>query len=292
MQKLSEVFTQAVAERWAIPHFNISDLGMLNAIAVKAAELRAPVMIGVSEGERAVIRDGIAVAMVAAAAKTFGASLYLNADHARSPESAIEAITAGFQSVHIDLSKESDETNIAGVLQVVEAARAAGDVMVEGEIGYLVTDSSTIYTEAVVVPEESLASVERAVNFIQATKVDRLAAAVGTIHGMVVKDNLAKDNVNVERVGLIHSAIPTVPLVLHGGAGVPFDAVAEAVKAGIANVHFSTDLRIAYITALRASLAGAPEEIIPYKLFKPAGSALQEVVRERILLCGAAGKII
>src|SRR3989338_11412503 len=121
---LKEILSQALAGRWAVPHFNISDMAMLKGLIEAAAETRAPIMIGTSEGESDFLGRRAAMALVKAIRKELGLSIFLNADHCHSLATAKAAIDAGYDSVHIDLSKLPLEENIAGTKQIVIYARA------------------------------------------------------------------------------------------------------------------------------------------------------------------------
>lgn len=285
---LKEILSQAQKEGWAVPHFNVSDIAMLKGLAEAAAEARAPVMIGTSEGESDFLGLQTAVALVKALRQELNLPVFLNADHCHSRERAKAAINAGYDSVHIDLSKLPLEENIAGTKEVAAYARAKNaKISVEGEVGYLVTDSSQVYKKAIAVPQESLAKVEEAVRFAEETGVDRLAPAVGTLHGIAAN----APNIDVERVRSIGKAIRNTILVLHGASGAPDEQIKKAISAGIANVHFSTDIRLAYTAALRQFLAEHPEETTPYKLLAPAVAAVKAKAMEKIRLLGAVGRL-
>ncbi|MDP3982437.1 MAG: class II fructose-bisphosphate aldolase, partial [bacterium] len=194
MKTLAEYQKIARDEQWAIPHFNISTLEQLWGIALAAKESSSPALVGTSEGER----DFMGMRQVVTLIRSFqeeGIALFLNADHCKSPESALEAFRAGYDSVHVDLSKESLTVNTEGVRRVVETVKEKNPtVQVEGELGYLMTDSSKVYSEEIIIPEESYTNVEQAVEFVQKTGVDRFAPAVGTLHGIAAnKPNIRFD---------------------------------------------------------------------------------------------------
>jgi fructose-bisphosphate aldolase class II len=120
---LNDYLRHATAEHWAIPHFNACNLEQLRAIAAAAAELRAPVMIGTSEGERAIFTPEAAVAIVRIYSEKFNVPLFLNADHTHSVALAKAAIDAGYGSIHIDLSKLPFAENVKNTAEVVRYAR-------------------------------------------------------------------------------------------------------------------------------------------------------------------------
>lgn len=285
---LKGILSQALAGHWAVPHFNISDIAMLKGLIEAAAETRAPIMIGTSEGESDFLGRRAVVALVKAIREELNLPIFINADHCHSVATAKAAIDAGYDSVHIDLSKLPLEENIAAAKEVVGYALAKSPMVhMEGEVGYLVTDSSQVYKQAITVPKESLAKVEEAVRFVKETSVDRLAPAVGTLHGIAAN----APNIDLERIQAISKALGNTILVLHGGSGTPDEQIKKAIAAGIANVHFSTDIRLAYTAALRQSLADHPDETTPYKLLTPVVLAVKTKAIEKIKLLGAAGRL-
>ncbi|MCP3681133.1 MAG: class II fructose-bisphosphate aldolase, partial [bacterium] len=188
-----------------------------------------------------------------------------------------------YDSVHIDMSKESLEDNIEVVREVV----AYGKGSVEGELGYLVTDSSKVYDNEVSIPPESLTDPAAAADYVEKTGINRLAAAVGSLHGIAANT----PSLDLERIEAIRKKLPsTVALVLHGGSGVTDDDFRKAISLGVNNIHISTDLRVAYTNALRKVLDDNPDETTPYKFYAPVIEAVKEVALEKIKLFGADGK--
>jgi len=287
-QSLNEILRQALEEKWALPHFNISDAVTLAGILEAAKELRSPVMIGTSEGERKFIGTNQAVAMIREYRNEYKIPIFLNADHHKSIGAAEGAAGAGYDSVHIDLSVTKLEENIIGTKEVVIYAKEKNkNISVEGEVGYLVTESSKIYKEVIEIPPESLTKPEEAERFVRDTGVDRFAPAVGNLHGIAA--NVKK--LDIARIANIREAIGDVAMVLHGGSGTPDEQVKEAIEAGITNIHINTELRIAYAEALRKFLKDNPEETTPYKFFKPVIEAIKQTTAEKIKLFGSSNKV-
>ncbi len=285
MQSLKSVFEKARREGWAVPHFNISNFELLKAVVEAAHEKASPLLIGTSEGERDYIGLETAVALVRAYRETYAFPLYLNADHSYSVETAKAAVDAGYDSIHIDLSKKPLAENIAGTREVVLYAKNKNpEISVEGEIGYFVTDSSTVYKKDIDVPIESLARPEEAVEFVEKTGVDRLAPVVGGIHGVARNAG----HLDIERVGEIHGALPEITLVLHGGSGDPPEEIQAAIVRGIANVHISTDLRVAWREALMKEITR--EEYAPYKIMGPVVEAVKKIAILNIDIFKSAGR--
>lgn len=286
---LKEILTQATADGWALGHFNASELDQMRAIVEVCADLKTPVMIGTSEGERAHIGLLEAVALRDALRAEFTIPIFLNADHTKSVAVAKEAIDAGYDSIHIDLSKLSFEENIQGTKEIVEYARKKDKaISVEGEVGYFVTESSKIYKEKFEIPPESLTKPEDAERFVKETGVDRFAPVVGNLHGIAANE----PKLDIERIRAIRAILPhNIALVLHGGSGIPDDQFIEAIKAGIANIHISTELRIAYTKGLRKEMAKQPEEVAMYKLDAGAMEEMKKVIRAKLKLFGAEKRI-
>lgn len=281
---LKDYLNKALKESWALPHFNISDAVTLRGICEATKELGSPLMIGTSEGEREFIGSKQAVALISAFREEYDIPIFLNADHHKSTGLAQEAIDAGYDSVHIDLSVAKLEENIAGTKEVVEHADG---VSVEGEVGYLVTESSKIYKEIIEIPPESLTKPEEAERFVKETGVDRFAPAVGNLHGIAA--NVKK--LDISRIESIRAVIGETAMVLHGGSGTPDNQIKEAIKAGINNVHINTELRVAYSGALRKFLAEHPDETTTYKFFAPVIEAVKQKAAEKIKLFGSVNQI-
>lgn len=286
--KLDEILQKATKEHWAVGHFNISNLEQLRAIMEAAKELRAPIMIGLSEGERKAVGLKEAVALVKAFREEYKIPVFLNPDHSHSVDSAEAAFDAGFDSIHVDLSALPYEENLKGTKEVVDYVTAKNpDVSVEGELGYL-RGESKIQKEKIEIKPEDLTKPEQAAEFAQKTGITRFAGAYGNSHGISI-DEPALD---IERIKAVRQALPeNVAMVLHGGSGIPDEQIKEAIKAGIANIHVNTEIRVAFTEALRKSLAENPEETVPYKITPQAIEAVKQKVEEKLKLFNSVNKI-
>lgn len=279
---------KAREENWAVPHFNFSSLAQLNGIVDVLRELQIPVLLGTSEGEREFVGMNQAVALI----KSFqseGLPVFLNADHCHSAESAIKAFEAGYDSIHVDLSKKPWDENLKETKRVVKyVKRRNSNMHVEGELGYLATDSSRVYKEKILIPEESYTNVEQAVEFVKKTGVDRLAPAIGTIHGIAantphLRMDLAKE---------LRARLPEVDLVLHGGSGVEGKEIEEVVRIGFNNIHISTEVRIAFTGGVRQALAENKDEVAPHAYLAAGRKAVSLIVREKIRLLGGGLNLV
>ena len=280
MRTLREVITDARDRGVAVGHFNVSDSNQLNAIAAAARDLNLPVMIGVSEGERAWFGMRAVAAMVRAL-RDAGQEIYLNADHTKSLDAIREAIDAGFDEVLFDGSKLPLEENIAQSREAVAHARASGrDVLVEGELGYIGSGSTLLDK----VPDGAgldKTTPELAAQFVRESGVDLLAPSVGNIHGML-KDASVFKHLDIERIAGI-AAASGVPLVLHGGSGTGAEDFRAGIQAGCAVVHINTEIRVAYRRGLEAGLA-ATDDVTPAKYFAQGAEAVKKLVLEKLAL--------
>lgn len=274
----------AQAKGDAVGHFNISDLVLLKAVVAGARELDVPVMVGLSEGEREFVGARQIGALVRSLREEFDFPIFLNADHTHSLAKGIEAAKAGFDSIVFDLSALPFEENIRQTRQAVEALKSINpSMMVEGEIGDIGTGSE-IHDSS---PDLSkgLSSPEEAKQFVESTRVDILAPAVGNMHGMLrsMVRGETKKRLDIERIAAIKQATGTF-LTLHGGSGTDDDDLRRAIAAGIDIVHINTELRVAWRKGLEQGLAKMPDEVVPYKILPPAVEAVKQVVVSRLRL--------
>ena len=287
MKSLREVLKQAEHDRIAVGHFNFSDLVAFNAIVAAARELKVPVMVGVSEGEREFTGVAQAAALVKGVREEYGIPIFLNADHTHSIAKAEQAAKAGFDEIIFDGSALKFEEDIVQTKKAVEAIKSINpEIMVEGEIGWIGASSSVLEK----VPEGVgvLTTPDEARQFVEATKVDVLAPAVGNMHGMLqtMVSGTAQKRLNIERIGEIKAACG-IFMTLHGGSGTNDDDFKRAIKAGMTIVHVNTELRIAWRRGIEAGLASMPKEFSPYKILPVAVESVQKVVKSRLELFGS-----
>lgn len=293
MQPLKEFIKENLANKTAIGHFNVSTLDGIWAVADSAFELKVPVIVGLSEGERDFVGIDQAVSIIKSIRTKRDQPIFLNADHTYSFDRVQEAILAGFDSVIFDGASLSLEENISITKKCVEFAKGhplenGEKVLVEGELGFIGKSSKILDSipEGAVVGDESMTKTEDAKRFVEETGIDLLAPAVGNIHGVVRGGDPA---LNTVRVGEISKNI-NIPLVLHGASGNTESDIKESIKAGVAIVHVNTELRIAYRAGLVKSLSEDHEEISPYKYLRPAKQAMQKVVAEKIRIFSGLSK--
>ena len=283
MKTLRECIKEAEEKGVAIGHFNISNLEGFHAIYQAAKKINVPVIIGVSEGEESFVGREEAAALVRAIRERDNYPIFLNADHHHTFESVKACIDSGFDAVIIDGAKLNFEENVKITKECVDYARAVTkdtgrDILVEAELGYIGEGSNIKDT----VPEGAgiLTKPEGAEKFAKMTGIDLFAPSVGSIHGLIKS---GKPHINTELVKEIRKAAG-LPLVLHGGSGLRDVDFTDSIKAGISIVHINTEIRVAYEEGLKKSINDNPEEVVPYKISKPAQDAIEAVVEARLKL--------
>lgn len=286
MKNLKYYLKKAQKEKFAIGQFNFSDWSQVRGIVAAASALRAPIILGTSEGESRFVGLKEAVAMRDALRAKTGLPIFLNLDHGKSVEYLKEAIEAGYDMVHFDGSKLPLEENIALTREVKSFAKWHG-VLVEGEVGKIGTDASRLYQEKFEIKETDLTKVEDAEKFIKKTKVDLLAVSVGTFHGMDVSGSAP--HIRMDRLAEIAMQIKK-PLVLHGGSGTPEEDIRKSIDKGIAKININTETRLAFAGALRKTLENNKDEIVPYKFLPEAIEAVRLVTEKNIKLFGSDGR--
>jgi fructose-bisphosphate aldolase, class II len=289
MKSFREILTSTDQSHAAIGHFNVSDLAALKAVVSAARDRGVPVAVGLSESERRFMGTRQAVALVRSIREEHPQPIYLNADHTHSLSSAAEAAHAGFDSIVFDLSELPLEQNIVETKQAVASLKSINpEIVIEGEIGYI-GSGSEIRDQA---PADlTLTTPEEARQFVQETRVDVLAPAVGNMHGLL-KSMLAgqrEKRLNIDLIREIKKAAG-VFMTLHGGSGTNTRDLQLAIEAGITIVHVNTDIRVAWRRGLEEALSRDPNEVAPYKILPGAVDSIRKVVLERLDLFRSARK--
>lgn len=285
---IRDYLKRTLDEKWAIGHFNFSEDEALRAIVKSAAELKTPIFVGTSEGERKHIGVREAVALVKAFREEFNIPIFLNADHHKSFDAVKEAVDAGYDAILADFSALPFEENVKLTKQSVEYAKSKSpDIIVEGELGYVRGESKI--QEAVEIKPEDLTKPEEAAQFVKETGVDMLAPAVGNIHGIITK---AKESLDINRIKEIKKTVgDDIYLVLHGASGLNETDLKDSVNAGISVIHINTEIRVAFTKALKETIAQMPEETTPYKILTPTIEAMQKIIKEKLKIFGSINKI-
>ena len=290
MRSFPDFLQKAQQSGVAIGHFNISDLVLVKAVFGAARELNVPVLVGLSEGEREFVGTRQIAAFVRSLREEFDFPIFLNADHTHSLAKGIEAAKAGFDSIVFDLSALPIEENVRQTKQAVEAMKAVNpSVLVEGEIGDIGTGSEIHESSPDL--SKGLSTPEEAKQFVESTRVDILAPAVGNMHGMLrsMVGGETKKRLDIERIAGIKRAARAF-LTLHGGSGTDDEDLRKAIAAGINIVHINTELRVAWRRGLEDGLAKHPDEVVPYKILPPVVEAVKQVVASRLRLFNGEGR--
>ncbi len=279
MKTLSEYLKDARDGHYAMGHFNFSTEDVLRGIIEAARDAGAPaVMVGTSEGEVEFVGMYEAVALVGAVRKHYDFPVFLNADHFKSFDKCREAIDAGYDSVIIDESKMAFADNMVATKKVVEYAKSVGKgTLVEGEMGYL--RGSSEIQKKIEISSDDYTKPEEAKEFVSKTGVNQLATVFGNIHGIVTDQ---EEKLDIEHFKSIVAAVPDVYYVLHGASGLKDADVVAAIKAGVTNVHFNTELRVAYTEGLHKALHDKPGETTPYKYLKVGVDEMKKVVAAKV----------
>ncbi|MFA6608734.1 MAG: class II fructose-bisphosphate aldolase [Candidatus Paceibacterota bacterium] len=286
----SEVYFETINEYKqagkAIAHFNISNLDQARAICEVANELGQPVIIGVSEGERAYMGVEMVRRIVDELNQEYNIAIFLNADHTYSLEKVIEVVEAGYDSVIVDGAKLPYEENVELVKKCVDyvrgyEAKTGKRVLVEAELGYIGQSSSLNESLPEGVSENNLTTKEQAKDFILRTGIDMFAPAIGNVHGMLV--NAPEPKLHIDRLKEITRTVD-VPLVLHGASGNTDEDLKNAIDAGIAIIHINTEIRKAFRDGEKEYMDEHPNEIAPYKFGKEGQEEMKKVVKAKMKL--------
>ncbi|MCL2664442.1 MAG: class II fructose-bisphosphate aldolase [Defluviitaleaceae bacterium] len=271
---------KADASGYAVPAFNYSDIWDFIAIFEAAEEMRAPIMIASVPPVVNAISPEICGAWGIAAMKKSTALLCHHLDHSFNVQTCVEAIDNGYPSVMIDASKFPLDENIAIVREVVDYAHAR-NVHVEGEIGLIKGRG----LEGDFIGNKFLAEVEDAVELAKQSGLDSMAVGVGTAHGFYE----GVPEINFARLKEINDATD-VPLVLHGGTGIPQADIEKAIKNGINKINIGTIIHTTYMNAMRAELNEQGDNQYTIKIALPVKDKIKEVVKNWIKVCGADNK--
>ena len=284
MDSLREILQHAQENAVAVGHFNVADLVLLKAVFTAAQDLKVPVLVGASEGERAFMGVRQIAAVVRSLREEFNFPIFLNADHTHSLSKAMEAAKAGFDAVVFDLSALPFKENVRQTREAVQALKAINpSILVEGEIGDIGSGSEIHDTAPNL--SQGLTSPDQAKQFVESTGVDVLAPAVGNMHGMLrsMVQGETRKHLDIARIAQIKHAA-RVPITLHGGSGTDEDDMRQAIAAGITIVHINTELRVAWRQGLERGLSTQPEEVVPYKVLPFALEPVKKVVASHLRL--------
>ncbi|GIN12883.1 putative fructose-bisphosphate aldolase [Shouchella clausii] len=281
---MKEMLNKAKAEKYAVGQFNVNNLEFTQAILQAAEEEKSPVILGVSEGAARYMGGfktvvGLATNLMEEYNVTVPVAIHL--DHGSSFEKCVEAIHAGFTSVMIDGSHYPLEENIALTKKVVDVAHALG-VSVEAELGRIGGQEDDLVVDDA---EAAYAIPEECKELVEATGVDCFAPALGSVHGPYK----GEPNLGFDHMKKIDSLVG-IPLVLHGGTGIPTKDIQKAIEFGHAKINVNTENQIASAKAVRETLDAKPELYDPRKYLGPARDAIKATVIGKMREFGSSNK--
>lgn len=281
----AKMLKDAKAGKYAVGHFNINNLEWTKAILLTAQELNSPVILGVSEGAgKYMCGFKTVTAMVDAMVNELGITVpvALHLDHG-SYEGALKCIEAGFSSVMFDGSHYGIEENIEKTKEIIALAHSKG-ISVEAEVGAIGGEEDGVIGGGEVAdPKEC--------KMIADLGVDMLAAGIGNIHG---KYPANWKGLRFDVLANIQELTGEMPLVLHGGTGIPADMIKEAISLGVSKINVNTECQLAFADATRKYIeAGKDLEgkgFDPRKLLAPGFEAIKATVKEKMELFGSVNK--
>lgn len=280
-----EMLQKARDEKYAVGQFNINNLEWTKAVLLTAEENNSPVILGVSEGAGKYMGGyktvvGMVKGMIEDLNITVPVAVHL--DHG-SYDGALKSIEAGFTSVMFDGSHYSIEENVAKTKEIVDLAHSKG-ISVEAEVGSIGgEEDGVVGTGEVADPSEC--------KMIADLGIDMLAAGIGNIHGKY-PENWA--GLSFDTLEAINNATGTMPLVLHGGTGIPADMIQKAISLGVSKINVNTECQLSFAAATREYIEAGKDlqgkGFDPRKLLAPGFEAIKATVKEKMELFGSINK--
>jgi len=286
LQNVFPWILRAQHEGWAVGAFNANTLEQVQAVVLAAQTESAPAIIQVSHRALTYIGNGneiqglkyiAAIGKIAAESVTVPLALHL--DHGTESE-VLQAIALGFTSVMFDGDGLSFDDNISTTKRLCETAHSIG-VCMEAEVGEVPKPDGKEYDETAI----ALTQPDEAAQFAEATGIDTLAVALGSVHGLKAKTI----SLDLDRLKAIRDRVST-PLVLHGSSGVSDKDIKQGIVMGLCKVNVATQLSQAFTGAIRDVLNKDDGLVDPRKYLAPGRNAQMEIVCERIQFLGASGK--
>ena len=281
----TEMLNKARDGHYAVGQFNINNLEWTKAILLTAQELNSPVILGVSEGAGKYMTGFKTVAaMVDAMVDSLGITVpvALHLDHG-SYEGAKACIEAGFSSIMFDGSHYPIDENVAKTTELVELAHSKG-ISIEAEVGSIGGEEDGVIGAGEVADPAECAK-------IASLGIDFLAAGIGNIHGKYPANWKGLD---FEALDKIHAATDGIPLVLHGGTGIPAEMIKKAISLGVSKINVNTECQLSFAAATREYIEAGKDlqgkGFDPRKLLAPGFEAIKATVKEKMELFGSVNK--
>lgn len=274
---LKKAIDIAEKSNFCIPAFNVYNIETVKGVAEAAEELRAPVIMQVYPR---LFNEEIGyylAPVILAAAKKMTVPVCFHLDHGPSEYEVIKALRSGASGIMLDGSEHSFEDNVALTKHIADICGTVG-VQVEGELGHI----GSVNDDAM----DEFTNPNDAAEFVRRTGVACLAVLIGNAHGHYKKP----PKLDIERIKAIRKATGGIPLVLHGGSGIPDDQVKAAVAAGIRKMNIGTDVCCAFADGAKAELGNAGRSLAVDLFMKPSIESVKRLAEEKIRLVGADGK--
>ena len=275
---MKEMLLKAKKGKYAVGQFNINNLEWTYTILCKCQEIKAPVILGVSEGAVRYMGGFHVVADMVKAVikdKNITVPVALHLDHGSSFEKCKAALDAGFTSVMIDASHHSFEDNIRITKEVVEYAKNT-NASVEAELGKVGGQEDDV------VAETMYADLQECITLVNETGIDALAPALGSVHGPYQ----GEPKLGFKEMEEIGTALSETPLVLHGGSGIPVDQIKRAIACGTSKINVNTEFQQAWTELVRETLNKNPNVYDPRKVIGPGLKGIEAVVVEKCEVFG------
>ncbi|UKS53962.1 class II fructose-bisphosphate aldolase [Mycoplasma feriruminatoris] len=276
---LKEQLLKARNNGYAIGAFNFDNIEMLKAIVESAEELNSPIIAMVTQSAAKYIGKEIVIASSNAIINNAKVPIVLHWDHGYDMDLIKWACDNNFSSVMLDASLDDFNTNVNKTIEIVKYARSK-NVEVESEIGHVGGKEDDMDSNI-----NRYTSVDDAIKFNELTKVDALAIAIGTNHGVFK----SSPNLNFDRIKQIRNAINT-PLVLHGSSGLCENDLKKAIKAGICKINIGTDLKLAYANSLKQWFKDNPNDYDARKFNRFAIDEMKKVIKDKLEIIGSINK--
>ncbi|HJV45223.1 MAG TPA: class II fructose-bisphosphate aldolase [Bacillota bacterium] len=279
---MKDMLDKALTGKYAVGQFNINNLEWTQAILAAAQEEQSPVILGVSEGAARYMGGFKTIVNIVKGLledMNINVPVAIHLDHGSSLAKCKEAVDAGFTSVMIDASHHSFQENVEITKKVVEYARDRG-VSVEAELGTVGGQEDDVVADGVI-----YANPEECKRLVELTGIDCLAPALGSVHGPYK----GEPKLGFKEMELVQE-MTKVPLVLHGGTGIPTEQIKRSISLGTAKINVNTENQIAFTKVVREVLGSNQEVYDPRKFIGPARDAIKETVKAKIREFGSVGQ--
>ncbi len=295
----TKMFEDAYKNGYAVGAFNVDNVDIMKAVLQAAEKTKSPVIIAISSGALKFIGENYVRQVIDCAMKEITVPVALHLDHGKSVELCKKCVDLGFTSVMIDASSCDFEENIRQTKEVVEYAHAHG-VVVESELGAIAGVEDDVCVDD---KYGHFTHPDDAVEFVKRTGIDSLAIAIGTAHGAYKFKPGQKPELRFDILDEIETKMPGFPLVLHGASsvphasleilnnyggkmpeaiGIPEEMLRKAASKGICKINVGTDIRVAYVGALRKALCEFPEKFDCRTFITPAMEAVTALVEDKV----------